>query len=294
MNNNALEALPLPRRRAGQLLARGFLICMLVVPLALSLPGLIQVAHAAPLEDCDADGFDDATGVAVPWAGYDETRGDTPAGPGTAEWWIEQNKPTGTGGGASSGDGSSSGSGGTSSGSTTSGSGSTNSAGSSSGSKSSKGATSGTGGKSSATAGRSTASSADEGAGATTAAAPVTSVPATTAAAAATTVTAAASTVTSVPVSAVSSSSAESSITAAAGTAGAGGSATGTTNFWEALTVGFTGANQELFAGLSLLAALALAGGLALGVSALRGVGDRLPVRQRDHAYVEEPAASTA
>ena len=38
--------------------------------------------YAAHLEDCDLDGFDDATGVPVPWPGYDETKGDTPDGPG--------------------------------------------------------------------------------------------------------------------------------------------------------------------------------------------------------------------
>jgi hypothetical protein len=32
-------------------------------------------------EDCDWDGYDDHTGVAVPWPGFDGTRGDTPAGP---------------------------------------------------------------------------------------------------------------------------------------------------------------------------------------------------------------------
>jgi hypothetical protein len=32
-------------------------------------------------EDCDWDGYDDHTGVAVPWPGFDGTRGDTPSGP---------------------------------------------------------------------------------------------------------------------------------------------------------------------------------------------------------------------
>lgn len=32
-------------------------------------------------EDCDWDGYDDHTGVKVPWVGFDGTRGDTPAGP---------------------------------------------------------------------------------------------------------------------------------------------------------------------------------------------------------------------
>lgn len=32
-------------------------------------------------EDCDWDGYDDHTGVKVPWPGFDGTKGDTPAGP---------------------------------------------------------------------------------------------------------------------------------------------------------------------------------------------------------------------
>lgn len=53
----------------------------LVFALVLVVPGNYHVAYAAPLEDCDLDGFDDATGVPVPWPGYDETKGDTPDGP---------------------------------------------------------------------------------------------------------------------------------------------------------------------------------------------------------------------
>jgi hypothetical protein len=53
----------------------------LVFTLVLTVPGNYHVAYAAPLEDCDLDGFDDATGVPVPWPGYDETKGDTPDGP---------------------------------------------------------------------------------------------------------------------------------------------------------------------------------------------------------------------
>lgn len=48
----------------------------------LVLPGKSHTVYAAHLEDCDLDGFDDATGVPVPWPGYDETKGDTPDGPG--------------------------------------------------------------------------------------------------------------------------------------------------------------------------------------------------------------------
>ncbi|MDF2869218.1 MAG: hypothetical protein K0R05_793 [Anaerocolumna sp.] len=53
----------------------------MVFILVLAVPGNYHVAYAAPLEDCDLDGFDDATGVPVPWPGYDETKGDTPDGP---------------------------------------------------------------------------------------------------------------------------------------------------------------------------------------------------------------------
>lgn len=53
----------------------------LVLTVVLVVPGNYHVAYAAPLEDCDLDGFDDATGVPVPWPGYDETKGDTPEGP---------------------------------------------------------------------------------------------------------------------------------------------------------------------------------------------------------------------
>ncbi len=53
--------------------------------LSLVVPRGQQLAYAAPLEDCDLDGYDDATGVPVPWPGYDETKGDTPAGPGTGK-----------------------------------------------------------------------------------------------------------------------------------------------------------------------------------------------------------------
>ncbi|WOO35909.1 hypothetical protein R2R35_19240 [Anaerocolumna sp. AGMB13020] len=55
---------------------------VMVFALVLAVPGNYLVAYAAPLEDCDLDGFDDATGVPVPWPGYDETKGDTPDGPG--------------------------------------------------------------------------------------------------------------------------------------------------------------------------------------------------------------------
>jgi len=55
---------------------------MLIFTLTFTAPIGTLIVYAAPLEDCDLDGFDDATGVPVPWPGYDETKGDTPSGPG--------------------------------------------------------------------------------------------------------------------------------------------------------------------------------------------------------------------
>lgn len=54
---------------------------VLTFALVILVPGGYENVYAAPLEDCDLDGFDDATGVPVPWPGYDETKGDTPDGP---------------------------------------------------------------------------------------------------------------------------------------------------------------------------------------------------------------------
>ncbi len=54
---------------------------VIIIALVLIIPGEYHKVYAAPLEDCDLDGFDDATGVPVPWPGYDETKGDTPDGP---------------------------------------------------------------------------------------------------------------------------------------------------------------------------------------------------------------------
>jgi len=56
----------------------------LIFTLIVAIPISTINVYAALKEDCDLDGFDDATGVAVPWPGYDETKGDTPSGPGTA------------------------------------------------------------------------------------------------------------------------------------------------------------------------------------------------------------------
>jgi hypothetical protein len=41
----------------------------------------VYAADYEQWEDCDWDGYDDHTGVKVPWVGFDGTRGDTPAGP---------------------------------------------------------------------------------------------------------------------------------------------------------------------------------------------------------------------
>jgi len=54
----------------------------LIFTLVVAIPVISINAYAALLEDCDLDGYDDATGVPVPWPGYDETKGDTPSGPG--------------------------------------------------------------------------------------------------------------------------------------------------------------------------------------------------------------------
>jgi len=261
MKQDTMRVLPLRQRWWARILARGLLICVLVVPLSFSLPGAVKVAHAAPLEDCDADGFDDSTGVAVPWAGYDETRGDTEAGPGTADWWIAQNKPAST----TTGDGASAG--GTSGGATSDGAGDT--------------ASTGSGKKTTTTAAPATVVNAPV-------AAPVAADPNAAA-------TAASSTVAGATSSTESSASAESSsVAVGAGVSDPRGPSGGNGGLWEALTIGFTGANKEFFAGLGLLAALALAGGLAVGVSALRGVGSRSRVSNNGLRHAEEPAGDIA
>jgi hypothetical protein len=281
MIRHTRAAIPFQRAEVAQLIARAILICLLVVPLTLNLPRVIHFAHAAaPLEDCDADGFDDATGVAVPWPGYDETHGDTPAGPGTADWWIKQNAaPTGGTNGSPSSDGSPSGSDNTpATGGTSQGSSSGGSKGTSTSNSSSKAGTA---------AGGSAATKTQAPAPAAATAKPA-AVPTTVAVAPV-------STVASAPSSAVGSASAESSNAAlAGGIANGGGPSGGNASLWEALSVGFTGDNSELLAGLGLLAALALAGALSLGAGALRGLGSRSRLRQGDLERAEEPVASTA
>jgi|GEM_PF-3721071 CCR4-NOT transcriptional regulation complex, NOT5 subunit len=44
-------------------------------------------------EDCDWDGYDDHTGVKVPWPGFDGTKGDTPAGPSENSQTGQKLKP---------------------------------------------------------------------------------------------------------------------------------------------------------------------------------------------------------
>lgn len=225
-------------------LVRVMTVVVLAAWLTFAAPGAVHVAHAAPLEDCDGDGFDDATGVPVPWPGYDETHGDTPAGPGTADWWIEQN-------GGSSGSGSDSG-GSTDPGPTDSGGSSANpgTGGTVNGSapNPSSGGTGAQGGSSSVQPG------ADDPAVA----------PAVAATLAATATAAATSTpVTATPIAAQVASAAIGSDESTA--VAEGGSSLGAPRgLWGALTAGLTGDRDELLAGLSLLGILAIAGALAV------------------------------
>jgi hypothetical protein len=253
------------------------LIALLVVPVALNIPGAIRVAQAAPLEDCDADGFDDATGAAVPWPGYDETHGDTPAGPGTADWWIAQNSSSG-GGTGSSGGGGTSGSGGDTGGSTGSG-----------GNSGTSGSTGGGGTKKSTTTGAATTGAADGAATASGAKPAVVAAPVASAATAATS-----SALTTLPTSTASTGSAESTGAIAGTTSGGTGTGAENSNLWESLTVGFTSQNTELVAGLILLAALVLAGGFALGFGALRRRTGVSAAGEATLHLVEESGAGTA
>jgi len=287
MNQYTAKARSLWQVRPAHLIARGLLIGLLVTPVALNLPGAIGVAQAAPLEDCDADGFDDATGVAVPWPGFDETHGDTPAGPGTADWWVAQNAQTGGGSDTDASDGENSGSdsGDGSSGGSTSGSSSTGTG--NSGTGSSAGSSSSGGNKSASSSGASSSGAAASGSAA--------GAPAAAPAAVAAVAVVATSTAATAPASAASAGSAESSTAlVATGTAGAGGSAAENRSLWDALTVGFTGSNSELFAGLSLLSALTVAGGLALGVSELSGLGRQSHLAEEDLMRTEEALADIA
>jgi len=86
--------------------------------------------------------------------------------------------------------------------------------------------------------------------------------------------------------------SVESSIAVAGSTSGGGGPGAENSNLWEALTVGFTSQNTERLAGLGLLAALALAGGAALGVGALRRRSRVRVVHEPGLHLVEEPASA--
>lgn len=73
---------PYARKNSGKNVLKAIFSFALIFTLIFTVPGGFLGVHAAPLEDCDLDGFDDATGVPVPWPGYDETKGDTPDGPG--------------------------------------------------------------------------------------------------------------------------------------------------------------------------------------------------------------------
>jgi len=260
---------PLPRKQVRlHWLARGLFLGLLAVLLVPAFPFSPQKVYAAaPLEDCDGDG-------------YDETHGETPAGPGTAEWWIEQNKPKDTGGGGGTSDGGSAAepSGGSSSpaDSSSGGSGGSNSRG---GARSPSGAASVRGGE---TAGDNAA----VGVRPASAIAPGVSAPAQGVVGSA---------AASAPLSAATTSSAETSRAATLSVAtDQGGPTARNASLWGALTVGFTRNNHELFAGLSLLGALALAGGLALGISALRDMSGYPPLRESEPPNVEEPASGLA
>lgn len=72
----------------------------------------VDVAYAAPKEDCDLDGYDDHTGAPLPWAGFDETRGDTipPGWDGVANSWTGEHTNDDSGSGSTGGSGGSGGS----------------------------------------------------------------------------------------------------------------------------------------------------------------------------------------
>jgi hypothetical protein len=102
---------------------KGKITRALVAILVLALIIGTGAAYAAPgdpgwgeWEDCDSDCYDDATGVPVPWAGFDWTRGDTvPADwdgiagsypkPEEGAWTGDGTGGGGTGGGGSGTDG---------------------------------------------------------------------------------------------------------------------------------------------------------------------------------------------
>jgi hypothetical protein len=286
MDHATLATRPFHQLKPVQLIARGFFICLLVVPVVLNVPKVIHYAHATDwsiVEDCDGNGFDDTTNIAVPWAGFDGTRGDTPAGPGTADWWVKQNA------GASADSGSSGG------GSSDSGSGSSGSGGGSGSGTSSGGST-----KKSNTAASGSGSGSGKVVKTTTVVTPAGAAPVAAVATAAP-APAVATTAVAPPVSAAATSSTESSASAegtgaaaVAGTSGGSGIGSGANSLWAALTVGFTGQNKELLAGLGLLAALAVAGGLALGFGVAQDAGSYAQLRRSELRGAEASAPEIA
>jgi hypothetical protein len=251
-------------------LAAFLAFALLVVPLAVP-----TVARAASIEDCDLDGYDDATGSPVPWAGFDSTRGDEIP----ADWdgvSGSYEKPAGAGytppATGSSGSGSGSGSSGSgkssssSSSSSSSGKTQTQGSGSSGSSNSSSGQTSSGTGSTSSNAASSAqadpnATSADSATAAT--ATDTGELAATTATTGDTTATATLNPETTATVGATAES-------AGSGPDSSGGSTEEVNNLWDALTIGFNGKNPGLVAGLSTLASLVVASGATLGVSTLR------------------------
>lgn len=49
----------------------------LISSLVITQPLYIETVHAAAIEDCDLDGYDDHTGNPVPWIGFDSTKGES-------------------------------------------------------------------------------------------------------------------------------------------------------------------------------------------------------------------------
>ena len=57
-------------------LAALLILLLTALPFAAGTEGTAVYAFNGLLEDCDSDGYDDATGAPVPWYGFDQTRGD--------------------------------------------------------------------------------------------------------------------------------------------------------------------------------------------------------------------------
>jgi hypothetical protein len=69
-----------------QMIARILMVVILSVAVISIFPtsSFAVTGHNGELEDCDTDGYDDTTGVPVPWYGYDQTAGDP--NPVPADW----------------------------------------------------------------------------------------------------------------------------------------------------------------------------------------------------------------